>query len=40
MKQLSLNNAILSFAFSGVMAPHRRGPEMPKPAPSVPPKKS
>ena len=27
MNQLSLNAAIMSFAFSGVLAPHRRQPE-------------
>jgi hypothetical protein len=37
--QVSLNTAILSFAFSGVLAPHRSGNQMPKPAPSVTPKK-
>jgi hypothetical protein len=30
MNQLSLNTAILSFAFSGVLAPHRRGYEAPR----------
>ena len=40
MKQMSLNTAILSFAFSGVLAPHRRGYEAPRPqAPAQPKKK-
>ena len=34
MNQMSLNNAILSFAFSGVFAPHRTiGRSSPSPAP-------
>ena len=38
--QLSLNTAILSFAFSGVLAPHRRDQAAPRPqAPSQPKKK-
>jgi len=37
--QLSLNTAILSFAFSGVLAPHRRE-QAPRPqAPAQPKKK-
>jgi hypothetical protein len=32
MNELSLNTAILSFAFSGVLAPHKRvGYEAPRP---------
>jgi len=32
MNQLSLNTAIMSFAFSGMLAPHPRGYEAPRPA--------
>jgi hypothetical protein len=32
MNQLSLNTAILSFAFSGMLAPHRREIATPQPA--------
>ena len=39
MNELSLNTAILSFAFSGVLAPHKRGYEAPRPATAEPPKK-
>ncbi len=40
MNQLSLNSAIMSFAFSGVLAPHKREPEAPRtPIPSSPKKK-
>ncbi|HXQ12784.1 MAG TPA: hypothetical protein VN805_17465 [Caulobacteraceae bacterium] len=39
MNQLSLNTAILSFAFSGVLAPHRRGYEAPRPQTPAQPKK-
>jgi hypothetical protein len=39
MNELSLNTAILSFAFSGVLAPHRRGYEAPRPATPAQPKK-
>ena len=38
-KQMSLNAAIMSFAFSGVMAPHRNDSQAPKPGPTVSPKK-
>jgi hypothetical protein len=30
MTQLSLNTAIMSFAFSGVFAPHKPAPEAPR----------
>jgi hypothetical protein len=37
--KVSLNTAILSFAFSGVFAPHKRGSyEAPRPTPSAKPK--
>jgi hypothetical protein len=39
MNQMSLSTAILSFAFSGVLAPHRREYEAPKPQTSGQPKK-
>jgi hypothetical protein len=39
MNQLSLKTAILSFAFSGVLAPHRRGYEAPPPPNSADSKK-
>ena len=41
MNELSLNTAILSFAFSGVLAPHKRGYEPVRSAatPAVKPKK-
>jgi len=32
MNQLSLNTAIMSFAFTGMLAPHPRGYEAPRPA--------
>jgi hypothetical protein len=31
MTQMSLNTAIFSFAFSGMLAPHRREPAPPQP---------
>jgi hypothetical protein len=37
--KVSLNTAILSFAFSGVLAPHRNNNQIPKPGPTVSPKK-
>ncbi|HZC17898.1 MAG TPA: hypothetical protein VE309_14160 [Caulobacteraceae bacterium] len=39
MTQLSLNTAIMSFAFSGMLAPHPRGYEAPRPATPAQPKK-
>jgi hypothetical protein len=39
MNQLSLNSAIMSFAFSGMLAPHKREPEPPRPSIPAPPKK-
>lgn len=39
MNQLSLNAAIMSFAFSGVLAPHRRLPEAPRVVTQPAPKK-
>jgi hypothetical protein len=39
MNQLSLNTAILSFAFSGMLAPHKREYEAPRPAAPAPAKK-
>ncbi|HKT53872.1 MAG TPA: hypothetical protein VJP88_05440 [Caulobacteraceae bacterium] len=40
MNQMSLNTAIMSFAFSGVFAPHRRDYEAPRPqTPALPKKK-
>ena len=39
MNQLSLNAAIMSFAFSGVLAPHRRPPETPQTVTQPVPKK-
>jgi hypothetical protein len=39
MNQLSLNTAIMSFAFSGMLAPHPRGYEAPRPIPRAQPKK-
>jgi hypothetical protein len=40
MNQMSLNTAIISFAFSGVLAPHKRDYEAPRPqAPAQPKKK-
>jgi len=33
--QMSLNAAIMSFAFSGVLAPHRHDNQTPKPGPTV-----
>ena len=40
MNQLSLNAAIMSFAFSGMLAPHRRVSEAPRVvAPATPKKK-
>jgi hypothetical protein len=40
MNQLSLNNAIFSFAFTGVLAPHKRDNELPKPITKTAPKKA
>jgi hypothetical protein len=39
MNELSLNTAILSFAFSGVLAPHRRGAGAPQTPARAEPKK-
>lgn len=40
MNQLSLSTAIMSFAFSGVLAPHKREYEAPRPQSTpAPPKK-
>jgi hypothetical protein len=39
MNQMSLNTAILSFAFSGVLAPHKREYESPRPTPQAAKKK-
>ncbi len=39
MNQLSLNAAIMSFAFSGVLAPHRRPAETPRIVTQPTPKK-
>jgi hypothetical protein len=39
MNELSLNTAILSFAFSGVLAPHKRGYEAPRPTTPTGPKR-
>lgn len=39
MNQMTLNSAILSFAFSGVFAPHRRVYEALRPANPAAPKK-
>jgi hypothetical protein len=39
MNQMSLNSAIMQFAFSGMLAPHRREPEAARPAPQASPKK-
>jgi len=40
MNQLSLNAAIMSFAFSGVLAPHKRQAEAPQPVTKTAPKKT
>jgi hypothetical protein len=39
MNQMSLSTAIMSFAFSGVLAPHKREYEAPRPQSPAQPKK-